>query len=51
MPQEYIDYRFCKDIWHCTPEEMLRQDQDTYDLHLQFWNMEQEVAEAHKSDT
>jgi len=40
-PSEYQDFILCHHLYHCTPEELNRQDARTVALHLEFWAHEQ----------
>jgi len=39
-PIEYIEYLLIKNVYHCTPDELEQQNNDTTDLHLIFMNLE-----------
>jgi len=45
MPREWTDFILMRDIYHCTPEEMDKQDDTTIDMHAQFVNMLAEHAQ------
>jgi hypothetical protein len=47
-PQAYVDYALCAHVYHCTPADLDQQDALTVDLHLEFWNREQEAASGKK---
>ena len=36
LPIEFSDYRLIRDLYHCTPEELDRQDDTTVELHGNF---------------
>lgn len=42
MPQEYVDYLLIKHLYHCTPSELAKQDQQVVDMHVAFMNIEAE---------
>lgn len=42
-PEEYIDLILCRDIYHCTPEELDRQDYGTVLLHYEMHMAEKKV--------
>lgn len=39
-PQEYVDYVLIKNLYHCTPEELDRQDDHITSLHIEFMTLE-----------
>lgn len=46
MPREYIEYVLCTQFYHCTPAELAVQDYETLLLHIEFFNLEQEVKKS-----
>jgi hypothetical protein len=42
-PPEYIEMVLCRDVYHCTPAELEKQDWATVEIHLELLNQETEV--------
>jgi hypothetical protein len=36
-PEEYIEYKLCHEVYHCTPAELDEQDSFTVNLHWAFY--------------
>jgi hypothetical protein len=43
VPDAYIELLLCRDIYHCTPNELDEQPLDTLLLHLELVRVEQKV--------
>ncbi len=41
-PSEYIEYKLIKELYHCTPLELEKQQKHITDLHIAIMNMEAE---------
>lgn len=49
LPPEYIDFLLISELYHCTPEELDRQDAAKVQMHLEFMRIrEQERLKEHK---
>lgn len=42
-PPEYLEYLFCRHIWHCTPAEFRQQDPVALLQHLTCMQVEDEL--------
>lgn len=40
VPWEYIELQLCRDVYHCTPEELDRQDWERVRVHLRLLGAE-----------
>ena len=47
-PEEYLDYKLCREVYHCPPDALEAQDARTVDLHLQFYLLD--LAEQAKAE-
>jgi hypothetical protein len=50
-PPEYNDLVLCRDIYHCTPNELDEQDAQTVQLHILMHNAEQEELSRKQGGT
>ena len=48
LPLELITLRLCRDVYHCTPSELAKQDLKTVLRHMVVMNAETTVAEKKK---
>jgi hypothetical protein len=48
VPWDYTQLILCRDVYHCTPEELAKQDWDTVQRHLMLVNLEKEARMAHE---
>lgn len=51
-PQEYVDYVLIKNLYHCTPEELDKQDDFITSLHVDFMGLEakEEALQAKRAE-
>lgn len=42
LPPEYVDFLLISELYHCTPEELDRQDAATIQLHLEFMRIREQ---------
>lgn len=47
-PWEYIELLLCRDIYHCLPSQLAREDYDTIQTHLALMEVEKEVDDFNK---
>jgi hypothetical protein len=45
MPWEYIELYLCRDIYHCTPNELAEQPIETVNMHLKLIGVENIVKQ------
>ena len=48
VPWEYVELQLCRDIYHCLPSQLAREDYDTIQIHLFLMGVENEVEEFKK---
>jgi hypothetical protein len=48
VPWEYIKLQLCRDVYHCTPSQLDKEDADVVFLHLEMMSTEQEVKDFNK---
>jgi hypothetical protein len=49
MPRDYIEFRLCRDVYHCTPSQLADEDAATVELHIRFIELEYEAEQFRKS--
>lgn len=48
LPWAYTELRLCRDVYHCTPSELDRQDADRIQMHIAIMNLEAEAEALHR---
>lgn len=48
VPWEYIELQLCRDIYHCLPSQLAREDYETIQTHLMLMGVENEVEDFKK---
>lgn len=42
-PGEYTILQLCRDVYHCTPSQLMQEDANQIDMHLLLMSIESEV--------
>lgn len=48
LDKEHRDYILCKEIYHCTPEQLDNVDEYTLQLHFAFYNAEKKEEDLQR---
>lgn len=51
LPEEYIDFLMISELYHCTPEELDRQDSSVISTHLHFMRIRSQESNRQSKRT